>query len=142
LNSINSDLPTRLNSIILAVLPTLSIAYRFHSTQCLHQYRHQSVRLYQLRSRHQHLLQRNTKTLNSRSSVSVSQSPVVSLSVPGKCSQLGRQALANTASFVVKKKGLIASTKKYGNAAGEGVAYLKSWLWWTGETFSCCEHKS
>jgi len=34
----------------------------------------------------------------------------------------------------VKKKGLIASTKKYGNAAGEGVAYLKSWLWWTGET--------
>ena len=37
-------------------------------------------------------------------------------------------------SFVVKKKGLIASTKKYGNAAGEGVAYLKSWLWWTGET--------
>lgn len=36
-------------------------------------------------------------------------------------------------SFVVKKKGLIASTKKYGNAAGEGVGYLKSWLWWTGE---------
>lgn len=36
-------------------------------------------------------------------------------------------------SFVVKKKGLLAATKKYGNEAGEGVGYLKSWLWWTGE---------
>lgn len=36
-------------------------------------------------------------------------------------------------SFVVKKKGLLASTAKYGNQAGEGVGYLKSWLWWTGQ---------
>lgn len=35
-------------------------------------------------------------------------------------------------SFVIKKKGLLASTAKAGNAAGEGHAYLKSWMWWTG----------
>lgn len=35
-------------------------------------------------------------------------------------------------SFVVKKKGLLFSTAKYGNTAGEGHAYLKSWLWWSG----------
>ena len=35
-------------------------------------------------------------------------------------------------SFVVKKKGLIRATAKYGNATGEGHGYLKSWLWWTG----------
>ncbi|KAG9035219.1 hypothetical protein FRB95_011662 [Tulasnella sp. JGI-2019a] len=35
-------------------------------------------------------------------------------------------------SFVLKKKGLIASQK--GHAAGEGVAYLKSPLWWMGMT--------
>ncbi|KIM31468.1 hypothetical protein M408DRAFT_260161 [Serendipita vermifera MAFF 305830] len=34
------------------------------------------------------------------------------------------------ASFVVKKKGLIAS--QGGHAAGEGVAYLKNAVWWTG----------
>ncbi|KIO28058.1 hypothetical protein M407DRAFT_22690 [Tulasnella calospora MUT 4182] len=33
-------------------------------------------------------------------------------------------------SFVFKKKGLIQS--QAGGPAGEGVAYLKSWLWWTG----------
>ncbi|KAH9913320.1 DUF803-domain-containing protein [Epithele typhae] len=33
-------------------------------------------------------------------------------------------------SFVFKKKGLLASQK--GHVAGEGVAYLKSPLWWTG----------
>ncbi|KAG8897252.1 hypothetical protein FRB99_008339 [Tulasnella sp. 403] len=33
-------------------------------------------------------------------------------------------------SFVFKKKGLINS--QAGGVAGEGVAYLKSWLWWTG----------
>jgi hypothetical protein len=31
-------------------------------------------------------------------------------------------------SFVFKKKGLLASQAN----AGEGVSYLKSWLWWTG----------
>ncbi|OCF34265.1 hypothetical protein I317_02477 [Kwoniella heveanensis CBS 569] len=36
------------------------------------------------------------------------------------------------ASFVIKKKGLLNSTKKYGNVAGEGHAYLKSWMWWAG----------
>ncbi|KAL0577853.1 hypothetical protein V5O48_004125 [Marasmius crinis-equi] len=33
-------------------------------------------------------------------------------------------------SYVVKKKGLIKS--QAGGVAGEGVAYLKSWLWWSG----------
>ncbi|KAI0652514.1 DUF803-domain-containing protein [Trametes meyenii] len=33
-------------------------------------------------------------------------------------------------SFVFKKKGLLSSQK--GHAAGEGVAYLKSPMWWTG----------
>ncbi|KAG7098209.1 hypothetical protein E1B28_000177 [Marasmius oreades] len=33
-------------------------------------------------------------------------------------------------SFVVKKKGLLRS--QAGGVAGEGVAYLKSWLWWCG----------
>lgn len=32
----------------------------------------------------------------------------------------------------MKKKGLIAATAKSGNAAGEGHAYLRNWLWWTG----------
>lgn len=35
---------------------------------------------------------------------------------------------------MVKKKGLLAATAKSGNVAGEGHAYLKSWLWWTGMT--------
>lgn len=35
-------------------------------------------------------------------------------------------------SFVIKKKGLIASTAKHGNVVGEGHAYLKSVMWWTG----------
>ena len=35
-------------------------------------------------------------------------------------------------SFVIKKKGLLNATKKYGNTAGEGHAYLKNWIWWTG----------
>jgi len=35
-------------------------------------------------------------------------------------------------SFVFKKKGLLQSQAKFGQQAGEGHAYLKSWLWWTG----------
>ncbi|KZT43560.1 DUF803-domain-containing protein, partial [Sistotremastrum suecicum HHB10207 ss-3] len=35
-------------------------------------------------------------------------------------------------SFVLKKKGLLRSQK--GHAAGEGVAYLKSPMWWSGMT--------
>ncbi len=35
-------------------------------------------------------------------------------------------------SFVFKKKGLLAAQKKYETAAGEGHAYLKSAMWWTG----------
>ncbi|KZT50346.1 DUF803-domain-containing protein [Calocera cornea HHB12733] len=35
-------------------------------------------------------------------------------------------------SFVFKKKGLLAAQQ--GKAAGEGVAYLKSAMWWTGMT--------
>lgn len=41
------------------------------------------------------------------------------------------KSAANT-SFVIKKKGLIASTVKHGNEVGEGHGYLKSPLWWTG----------
>ncbi|CDW99542.1 hypothetical protein [Sporisorium scitamineum] len=37
-------------------------------------------------------------------------------------------------SFVFKKKGLLAAQKKYEAAAGEGHAYLKSPMWWTGMT--------
>ncbi|OZJ02854.1 hypothetical protein BZG36_03234, partial [Bifiguratus adelaidae] len=37
-------------------------------------------------------------------------------------------------SFVFKKKGLLSSMKKSGAEAGEGHAYLKSPLWWTGMT--------
>lgn len=33
---------------------------------------------------------------------------------------------------VVKKKGLIQATKKSGGLAGEGHAYLRNWIWWTG----------
>ncbi|KAG1889954.1 magnesium transporter NIPA-domain-containing protein [Suillus subluteus] len=39
-------------------------------------------------------------------------------------------------SFVFKKKGLMRS--QAGHAAGEGVAYLKSPLWWTGMTMMIC----
>ncbi|GAA5934991.1 uncharacterized protein JCM15063_003122 [Sporobolomyces koalae] len=35
-------------------------------------------------------------------------------------------------SFVLKKKGLLAAQNKSGKAAGEGLPYLKSWMWWTG----------
>ncbi|PWN42601.1 DUF803-domain-containing protein [Ceraceosorus guamensis] len=35
-------------------------------------------------------------------------------------------------SFVLKKKGLLASQKLHGQKAGEGHAYLKSWMWWSG----------
>ncbi|GEM07933.1 DUF803 domain membrane protein [Rhodotorula toruloides] len=35
-------------------------------------------------------------------------------------------------SFVFKKKGLLAAQRKANMAAGEGVPYLKSWLWWCG----------
>ncbi|KAF9972232.1 hypothetical protein BGZ65_009933, partial [Modicella reniformis] len=35
------------------------------------------------------------------------------------------------ASFVFKKRGLINCTKD-GMLAGEGYAYLKSFMWWTG----------
>ncbi|GAA6023085.1 hypothetical protein JCM11491_002328 [Sporobolomyces phaffii] len=35
-------------------------------------------------------------------------------------------------SFVLKKKGLLAAQSKSGKAAGEGLPYLKSWMWWAG----------
>ncbi|KAN0064576.1 hypothetical protein ACQY0O_002204 [Thecaphora frezii] len=35
-------------------------------------------------------------------------------------------------SFVFKKKGLLAAQKKYQTQAGDGHAYLKSVMWWTG----------
>ncbi|KAL5507464.1 hypothetical protein ACEPAH_6920 [Sanghuangporus vaninii] len=39
-------------------------------------------------------------------------------------------------SFVFKKKGLLKS--QAGHTAGEGVAYLKSPMWWTGMTMMIC----
>ncbi|WVQ83683.1 hypothetical protein IAT38_005826 [Cryptococcus sp. DSM 104549] len=51
--------------------------------------------------------------------------------VVGICLAVGSGLLIGT-SFVIKKKGLIQSTAKYGNQAGEGHAYLKSWMWWAG----------
>lgn len=35
---------------------------------------------------------------------------------------------------MIKKKGLLNSTAKHGNVVGEGHAYLKSPMWWTGMT--------
>lgn len=37
-------------------------------------------------------------------------------------------------SFVLKKVGLLKSTQKYNEEAGEGYGYLKNWYWWTGMT--------
>ncbi|SCV69854.1 BQ2448_1248 [Microbotryum intermedium] len=54
-----------------------------------------------------------------------------SYKVIGICLAVGSGLFIGT-SFVIKKKGLLASQQKSGNAAGEGHAYLKSWLWWTG----------
>ncbi|TXT15810.1 hypothetical protein VHUM_00313 [Vanrija humicola] len=53
--------------------------------------------------------------------------------IVGICLAIG-SGLFIGSSFVVKKKGLISSTKKAGNEVGEGHAYLKSPLWWTGMT--------
>jgi len=35
-------------------------------------------------------------------------------------------------SFVLKKYGLLASNKKYNEAAGDGYSYLKNGWWWSG----------
>ncbi|KAL1410836.1 hypothetical protein Q8F55_001779 [Vanrija albida] len=53
--------------------------------------------------------------------------------IVGICLAIG-SGLFIGSSFVVKKKGLLSSTAKSGNEAGEGHAYLKSPLWWTGMT--------
>lgn len=34
--------------------------------------------------------------------------------------------------ILVPLQGLLAATAANGNAAGEGLSYLKSWIWWTG----------
>ncbi|KAI0348185.1 DUF803-domain-containing protein [Trametopsis cervina] len=49
--------------------------------------------------------------------------------VVGVCLAIGSGVLIGS-SFVFKKKGLLQSQR--GQAAGEGVAYLKSPMWWTG----------
>jgi hypothetical protein len=72
---------------------------------------------------------------HSRSSGSVWRSEVESLSGLGETLPLPLRKVGRAdgiGSFVVKKKGLLASTAKHGNSAGEGHGYLKSWLWWTG----------
>ncbi|CCJ29917.1 unnamed protein product [Pneumocystis jirovecii] len=43
------------------------------------------------------------------------------------------------ASFVVKKKGLLDTTRNKGLAAGQGHAYLKNGIWWTGMLMCACE---
>ncbi|EKD04760.1 hypothetical protein A1Q2_00990 [Trichosporon asahii var. asahii CBS 8904] len=55
----------------------------------------------------------------------------VTFKIVGVCLAVGSGLFIGT-SFVIKKKGLLKSTEKAGNEAGEGHAYLKSWLWWTG----------
>ncbi|RXK40813.1 hypothetical protein M231_01872 [Tremella mesenterica] len=54
-----------------------------------------------------------------------------SFKIVGICLAVGSGFFIGT-SFVVKKKGLLRATAKYGNGAGEGHGYLKSVLWWTG----------
>ncbi|GFZ51023.1 hypothetical protein JCM24511_08781 [Saitozyma sp. JCM 24511] len=54
-----------------------------------------------------------------------------SFKIVGICLAIGSGLFIGT-SFVVKKKGLLRATQKHGNQAGEGHAYLKSWLWWAG----------
>ncbi|CAK9787399.1 DUF803-domain-containing protein [Cutaneotrichosporon oleaginosum] len=66
---------------------------------------------------------------SSGSGLSVGSNP--SFKIVGVCLAVG-SGLFIGASFVIKKKGLLASTAKSGNEAGEGHAYLKSKMWWTG----------
>lgn len=53
---------------------------------------------------------------------------IVLISLGIQC-QVGSGVLIGS-SFVFKKKGLLQS--QAGGTAGEGVAYLKSWMWWIG----------
>ncbi|WVQ75659.1 hypothetical protein IAR50_005288 [Cryptococcus sp. DSM 104548] len=72
-----------------------------------------------------------TASATSSSSSIVGNTNSSSFKVVGICLAVGSGLLIGT-SFVIKKKGLLNSTKKYGNQAGEGHAYLKSWMWWLG----------
>ncbi|ORY87443.1 magnesium transporter NIPA-domain-containing protein [Leucosporidium creatinivorum] len=54
-----------------------------------------------------------------------------SYKVVGVCLAIG-SGLFIGSSFVIKKKGLLSAQAKAGGVAGEGHAYLKSPLWWTG----------
>ncbi|WWD03926.1 hypothetical protein V865_001984 [Kwoniella europaea PYCC6329] len=78
-----------------------------------------------------------TSSVTSSASASASAAGLVdkegnsSFKIVGICLAVGSGLLIGS-SFVIKKKGLINSTKKYGNVAGEGHGYLKSWLWWAG----------
>ncbi|ODN77443.1 hypothetical protein L202_04621 [Cryptococcus amylolentus CBS 6039] len=73
----------------------------------------------------------STASATSSSSSIVGNTNSSSFKIVGICLAVGSGLLIGT-SFVIKKKGLINSTKKYGNQAGEGHAYLKSWMWWLG----------
>ncbi|EIW83483.1 DUF803-domain-containing protein [Coniophora puteana RWD-64-598 SS2] len=71
-----------------------------------------------------------TSTASASSSASASQFQLPSsLKIVGIILAVASGLLIGT-SFVFKKKGLLRS--QAGHAAGEGVAYLKSPLWWTG----------
>ncbi|SCZ89664.1 BZ3500_MvSof-1268-A1-R1_Chr9g10536 [Microbotryum saponariae] len=86
----------------------------------------------------------STSSLAATASAAASTTKPASYKIIGICLAVGSGLFIGTTSrqltlggslylgFVVKKKGLLASQQKSGNVAGEGHAYLKSWLWWTG----------
>ncbi|KIP01259.1 hypothetical protein PHLGIDRAFT_97099 [Phlebiopsis gigantea 11061_1 CR5-6] len=76
-------------------------------------------------------------TTTTSATASASTSAAATLKAPGNLKIVGiilaiASGVLIGSSFVFKKKGLINS--QAGKAAGEGVAYLKSPLWWTGMT--------
>ncbi|EJF65229.1 hypothetical protein DICSQDRAFT_152481 [Dichomitus squalens LYAD-421 SS1] len=76
-------------------------------------------------------------TSTTSAAASASSTAAASISIPANLKIVGiilavTSGLLIGSSFVFKKKGLLRSQK--GLVAGEGVAYLKSPLWWTGMT--------
>lgn len=82
-----------------------------------------------------------SSTLASASAALSSESKIASgsLALPSFMKDLGIALAVGSgfligASFVFKKKGLLAAQKKYNTEAGESMQYLKSPLWWVGMT--------
>ncbi|KAH9949058.1 magnesium transporter NIPA-domain-containing protein [Amylocystis lapponica] len=79
----------------------------------------------------------SSSSSSSSAAASATTSAAATLTVPGNLKIVGiilaiSSGLLIGSSFVFKKKGLLRSQK--GLPAGEGVAYLKSPLWWIGMT--------